>query len=262
MLLDTILEELTPFLTDNISFIRFEDCLTNSLYQLKTPNGYFALRVNSPHAKRLGIDRHRELAILEHIKHNSWCLVPTAKSIDYLLTPWIFSKTLEPAKQIGQLTQLIKAVHNVDINSLNAPPLNINEQLELLLRQVPHINRQFEACLNTYRAAYRFPSDLRLCHHDWHCGNLFQTDSHFYLNDWEYAALGDPVVDVVCALQGFSFTNEEKLAFIDQMGLEAEQVEPIQPLVSALAILWYQVRFPDRDQHDNIQAFMHQWDPS
>ena len=262
MLLDKFLEELSPILTDNFSITRHEACLTNALYQIKTNNNRYALRINSAHAERLGINRIRELTILEHIHDQNWSLQPVAKSLEFLLTPWVETKRFDISNQINELSLLIRAVHNVNTTLLDVPHLNINEQIEHLLKHCKQLDHAFLTCLDTYRNAYQFPTITTLCHHDWHSGNLLQTDTQLYLNDWEYAALGDPLVDIVCALQGFDIKEELTAILLSQLNIEAEATFPIQPLVAAMSILWYQVRFPDQAQEANIQSFLQRWGSS
>ncbi|WP_411744968.1 phosphotransferase [Reinekea sp.] len=259
MLLDQILEELNPVLGENISLSRQDACLTNALYQLTSTKGRYALRVNSDHAIRLGINRKRELSILKHIHDQKWSLQPAAKSIHYLLTPWIERIHFEISDQLEELCYLIRAVHAVNTTTLDVPPLNINEQLEHLLNHCKQIDSDFLKCLTKFRNTYQFPTDSSLCHHDWHGGNLFQTESKLYLNDWEYAAPGDRLVDIVCALQGFNMNKDLSSKFLNKLDIDESAVLHIQPLVAAMSILWYQVRFPEKTHQTNFQSFLQRW---
>jgi thiamine kinase-like enzyme len=259
MLLDKILEELSPILGGNLSLNRTKASLTNRQYHLETDNGEYALRVNNADAASLGIDREREIAIIEHVSEQSWSLKALAKSPNYLLTPWIRHETFDYKKSFTQLTSLLKSVHRLNCDKFNFAPLNINQQLEHLIRQLKAPSKDFIACLASYRETYGFPDQLVLCHHDWHEGNIFQTDNQLYLNDWEYAALGDPLVDTVCVIRGFDLSTLEQNRLLNELEVNLNDVRRIFPLVEALSLLWYQVRFPEQNYDKEIQTFLGKW---
>ncbi|MBU2862541.1 phosphotransferase [Reinekea forsetii] len=259
MLLDHILRELTDLFTENISIKRLESSLTNRLYQLESPNGQFAVRINSSKAKNLGIDRDREIAILQHLQSASWCLHPELATADYLVTPWISALPLSVENDLDCILNLLKHVHHYDITALTASPLDITLQLARLQKQSTALSNEFSSTLKDYTQAYQLPEILVLCHHDWHVGNLYKNNTGLLLNDWEYAAPGDPLVDIACFILGFNLDLEQRSYCLNKLGISHEQLQPLLPLVEAMSILWYQVRFPKNSTAQKQQEFVNKW---
>ncbi|WP_196158423.1 phosphotransferase [Reinekea sp. G2M2-21] len=262
MKLHQALAQLRPLIGSNVAVRRTPNALTNTCYQLDNGKHRYSLRLNNSQAFDLGISRMRETVILTHVSAEPWAVEVVDINEHWLLTKWIQGTTFRPnsKKEIEQLAKLVKHVHSCQIQPNDtAPPLNVCEQIEHLLTHCHIENNVILALIKDRCLRYKFPEQLTLCFHDWHPGNLIQETENLILIDWEYAASGDPVVDIACLMSGFQLDEPLRRYLQDSLQVSDDHLESALCLTELMSILWYQVRFPDHSRMNDLLAWQQSW---
>ncbi|EAR10168.1 LPS biosynthesis choline kinase [Reinekea blandensis] len=239
-----VLRQLDPIVGPDVQVSRIDHALTNACYRLETPTERYVLRLNNPLSKSMGIDRHRERLILESIASKPFAPLTAGISEDWLLSRWIPEQPSALITSTDALTTLLDDVHAVDIPD-TLPPLLVTDQIQHLSQhqQQPldpaELRRIERACQN-----YQPPLHLVLCHHDWHPGNLLGTDEQPVLIDWEYAAPGDPAIDLACLCHGMKLDQTTAASLARNYDLPGTRWRQAIALTQLMSELWYGVRFP------------------
>ncbi|WP_157954308.1 phosphotransferase [Saccharospirillum mangrovi] len=233
-----VLDELGERLPDALSVARWPGGLCNRLYKIDTADGVFALRINHPDADRLGVNRDREQRLLISLADQPWC--PTTLSVNerWLLTPWLPGNA-PAAGEHADLAWLATALTAVQAVEVPGPALNIAEQIRHLLAYCDDLNPAFVSAVEQRCSTYQLPTRLTLTHHDWHPGNVKIDGKNWVLLDWEFAALGDPAMDLAAVCSGFALSAEQGGKLADVMDIEADRLHQAQAMMSALATVWY-----------------------
>jgi thiamine kinase len=262
MRLDQILTEIEPITGKNLQVTRLENALTNACYQITSDNKSWALRRNNERSSILGIDRYREARILSSAQASGFTATVVAQNYEYLLTKWVYGQhwQMEIDPDLSQLIELIDRVHHYPTASFqNTKPLDIRHQIKHLSQTItlPHdVDKILDKLIDNYLPA----AFLCLCHHDWHPGNLIIADSQMILIDWEYAALGDPVIDLACAVTGFDLDHAQQALLLEIAGVSAERFKIALALVEMMSLLWFQCRYPMRNWADRYLNWLSRWD--
>lgn len=232
------LDQLGDRLPDALRVSRWPGGLCNRLYRISSQDGDFALRVNHPDADRLGVNRKREQQIMIALADQSWC--PTTLSINerWLLTPWQPGE-LPASGERANLVWLATALSAVQSVEVPGPALNIADQIQHLSQWAKALPTAFTQAVQSHCDHYDLPSQLALCHHDWHPGNLKITATDWVLLDWEFAALGDPAMDLAALCTGFALSDHQSEQLAEVMEISAARLRRAQAMMSALAVAWY-----------------------
>lgn len=243
MHLHTLLDQLKPQIGASVSVSRIEQALTNACYRLKSPLGKFALRVNNPTSQRFGIDRSREQAVLTVIADQPFAPSLIEVSEHWLLSRWCSSQPQDVANNPEALLTLLTQVRNTPIPPTLKPLLVSEQILHLSAHQQSPLPKTVVKHIQRLCAQYRPPQQLPLCFHDWHSGNLLGTDEQPILIDWEYAAPGDPAIDLACLCQGMQLSNTQSVAMAQAFDFSEERWREASRLTQLMSALWYGVRF-------------------
>ena len=239
-----VLHQLEPIVGPDVEISRIGHALTNACYRLETPTERYVLRLNNPLSEHMGIDRHRERLILESIAGKPFAPSIAEISEDWLLCRWISDQPSTLFTSAEALTALIDDVHASVIPDTLRPLLVTDQILHLSQHQQrpfdPANQRRIEQVCQNYKP----PSHLVLCHHDWHPGNLLGTDDQPILIDWEYAAPGDPAIDLACLCQGMNLDQATAEAIARNCGFSDTRWQQATALTRLMSELWYGVRFP------------------
>lgn len=239
----SILSQLDSTIGATVTISRLDHALTNACYQLKTPTDRFVLRLNNPDSKRLGIDRPRERALLKAIAGQSFAPDIVEVTEHWLLSRWNPNRPEHLISDSSALLKLMSEVHQCQL-SATIPPLLVSDQiLHLSDQQQSPLSDQVRIRIHSLCEQYRPPQRLSLCFHDWHGGNLLGTDDRPILIDWEYAAPGDPAIDLACLCQGMKLNRSQCRDLARAIDLPDDRWQQAMHLTRLMSALWYGARF-------------------
>ena len=231
----------------------------NRSFLVRTRRGRFVVRLNENSANDPGLDRNRELAlhgaaagagIAPHVVYSApdhSCLI-TEYVEGRLWTPHYFTRM----RDLRSLGQRLRALHALAPPSLaRFDPMNaVRRYADLVIRHDPQeaarINTLLErgaASLERSGSALRAPS---IVHSDLHHGNVLTADRVYFV-DWEYAQVGDPMLDLACVMAYYPRAVAHGALLLSASGLEERGATPamlaeLTNVFNLLTYLWYRAR--------------------
>jgi thiamine kinase-like enzyme len=133
--------------------------------------------------------------------------------------------------------------------------MNIAEHILSYLTQID-VPAAFTDAAKNLCFHYQTPKEKTLCHHDWHKGNLIRTELELILLDWEYAAIGDPLIDIACFINGLELKEPDIQKVSQRFHLNPDQLSQAITLTELMSFTWYLVRFADKDWSVQIQSWI------
>ncbi|WP_105101720.1 phosphotransferase [Microbulbifer pacificus] len=231
--------------------------LTNRSFLIQAGEEKLVLRINTPHAQALDLNRQAEAEALIPASERDLCapLVYLAPDYRYLLTRFISGVPLDLNQPCGlaQLAQLLRNIHRL-------PPISAHLEYAdkvQCYRQSIDRNLPFSPALarlhQKMQPLLQQPQDrkgLSLCHNDLLLENLLLDDNgRLRAIDWEYAACGDPFFDLAVICEGNGFAQHQREILLR----EYLQRPPVQQdhhslhqgclIYRYLDLLWYAVQF-------------------
>lgn len=177
----------------------------------------WVLRIDTPVARQLGLDRGAEAAALGHADAHR--VGPRLAFVDVeqgiQLTrfvagrPWTPDDLGDPSK-LARLADLLRTVHAI---GPHGRPFALRQRVV-----------QYAAAIGT-AAAIDAADDVgalldelgtrhvTLCHNDLVCANIVEGDD-LRLIDWEYAAVGDPFFDLATVVEHHGLSDDAALHFL------------------------------------------------
>jgi len=166
----------------------------------------WVLRIDTPIAARLGLDRATEAVILAHADAAGvgprLAYVDVVKGIQlthYIAgRAWTAADIIEPVN-LERLARLLRRVH---ASGAVGAPLALDEKAKRYAAQAGTAAARklaVEIGVAAARLAQRH-EPYGLCHNDLVCTNIVDGE-RLYLIDWEYAAPGDPFFDLAVVAQ-------------------------------------------------------------
>ncbi|MGB1244188.1 MAG: phosphotransferase [Porticoccaceae bacterium] len=190
---------------------------TNKTFLVSSGDFRAVVRVNSPDAVKLGIDRQREKRILQLLQPTG--LVPKVLFIhdEFLVSEFIegnslTDKSLKNSHIMESLSEALAVVQSIQMP--DASPRNYLDYCRQYLNQLSEVTvsalvvKQIEEAA---RAVDGEAWDPVICHHDMVPENIIVNDRGLFIIDWEYAALGHPGLDFL-RLYGSDYASPESLA--------------------------------------------------
>ncbi|MEX0623306.1 phosphotransferase [Saccharospirillum sp.] len=232
------LNEIKDTLPGPLSITAWPGGECNRLFHIQSPLQQTALRLNHPDLPSLGVDRRREINILLNLSNEAWSPKLIAACPRWLLCQWAPGEAA-PSGDAADLDVLALALQQVHHHRPQGEPLNVADQIQTLLKYAKPLPAHIHAFLRDQCHGYDFVRQPVLCHHDWHPGNLMLNGSEWTLLDWEFAAAGDPAMDVAGVCLGFNLSEAQALRLADQMSIGPDRLRQAQCLMSALAMVWY-----------------------
>lgn len=223
--------------------------LTNTSYRLSLPRGDYFLRVSTPFASRLGIQRGRELVL--HKLAAEQGLAPRLHYVDaeygFMITDWVEPAAVTPdwhtPDALGRLAERVARVHATPAPTLR---LDLEAHLRFYLARIchrdPRVTRLFHRMVERLQ---ELPAiEPVFCHNDISPANLL--GDSLLLVDWEYAGVGDPAFDLACLIRSFSLNDEMAKLLMDryqQAGGHCPWARVVEMLTIAdfVALLWANV---------------------
>lgn len=181
-------------------------------YLLRRADDDFVLRVDTPLAARLGLDRAGELEILRAVAAEGLGPVPVAADpgAGLLVTQfipgrnWTAQEMHEPGN-LRRLAALVRKLHHITPVgphlSLRAAVTGYAEQLAS--GEAAELANEAETLLRRL-ADERMPNCL--CHNDAIPANIIE-GGRLWLIDWEYAAIGDPFFELAVVAEHSEFDD-------------------------------------------------------
>ncbi|HEV8444971.1 MAG TPA: phosphotransferase [Steroidobacteraceae bacterium] len=231
----------------------------NRSFLVRTRRGRFVVRLNESVSADSGLDRDRELllqaaaanaGIAPHVIYacpDRSCLIT-----DYvegrLWTPHYFSRM----RDLRALGQRLRSLH-----ALAAPPLPRFDPMVAARRyatNIMHADPEDRARVEdllargdeSMRLAHSTQRDASIVHSDLHQGNVLTADRIYFI-DWEYAQVGDPLIDLACVLAYYPRSVPHGPLLLEASGLDAQGVTPamlaeLTRVFNLLTYLWYRAR--------------------
>ena len=211
---------------------------TNKTFLVSSGDFRAVIRINSPDAVKLGIDRQREKRILQLLQPTG--LVPKVLFIhdEFLVSEFIegnsiTDKNLKNSHIMESLSEALAVVQSIQMP--DASPRNYLDYCRQYLNQLSEVTvsalvvKQIEEAA---RAVDGEAWDPVICHHDMVPENIIVNDRGLFIIDWEYAALGHPGLDFL-RLYGSDYASPES---------QKESLQSLFKVKQAMDKLWLAVQ--------------------
>jgi len=231
--------------------------LTGESWRITCPQLDLLARAQSREKSDLGVERHREAAILKRV--NAAGLGPGVElqTSDWLLVEWLAGSTVgveqwHSALGRGALAGMLTRLHQLPLSGYR---LNLRQQLA---RYWQHIDRRrltprwLRLHQQFMQQALPTPLKLVLVHMDIHPENILDTAQGWRLIDWEYAADADIALELAALFQGNNWSAKQRQQMLneyisaggyqDRQRLE-RQIARWIPWVNYLMLMWCEVRW-------------------
>ena len=231
----------------------------NRSFLVRTRRGRFVVRLNESVANDSGLDREREVALhaaaagaglAPHIIYA--CPERSCLITDYLdgrlWTPHYFTRM----RDLRSLGLRLRVLHGI-----TPPPMPRFDPLaaarryaDVIMRGDAHENGRIQSLLDRgAEALARSGSAQRaatIVHSDLHHGNVITADRVYFI-DWEYAQVGDPLLDLACIMAYYPRAVTHSALLLNASGLEERGVNPnmladLTSVFTLLTYLWYRAR--------------------
>lgn len=231
----------------------------NRSYLVRTRRGKFVVRLSENASADPGLDRERELTL-----HRCASAAGIAPEVVYaapdrscmiseyvegrLWTPHYFTRM----RDLRSLGQRLRALHAIEPPAIARfdPLLAAGRYAEVVVRHEPGEGPRIaglleQATVSLFRAgsAHRAPT---IVHGDLNHGNVLTADRVYFI-DWEYAQLGDPLLDLACVMAYYprAVTHGELLinaAGLDALGTTTAMLAELTSVFTLITYLWYRAR--------------------
>jgi thiamine kinase len=231
----------------------------NRSFLVRTRRGRFVVRLNESSDVDGGLDRDREVllhtaaaaaGIAPHIIYacpDRSCLIT-----DYLegraWTPHYFTR-MRDLRSLGARLRSLHALPAPSIARFDPVPA-LRRYADVIVGNEPaeatriaDLLARGEAALRRSGSAQREPC---IVHMDLHHGNVVTAD-RIYFVDWEYAQLGDPLLDLACVMAYYPRAVAHGPLLLEASGLEERGATPemlveLTRVFNLLTYLWYRAR--------------------
>jgi thiamine kinase-like enzyme len=221
----------------------------NHVYRLGRPPLAVAVRLAGAGDEQLGVCREAELIAQRAAAANGlaprvlWSDPPAGLKVDEWVVgrAWSREEARRP-ESIKRVARWLRSLHDLP------PPTGLRavdfcESLRRYCALLP--SAQVPASLLAEAEGLRVqPGAMTtaLCHHDLHHANILDTGETVVAVDWEYAGLGDPIMDLAgfAAYQQLDEAGERTLlaAYGEEAGVEPHRLDVARRLFEAVAQAW------------------------
>jgi thiamine kinase len=236
----------------------------NRSFLVRTRRGRFVVRLNECSDADSGLDRNREV-----ILHTAAANAGIAPHIIYacpdrscLITEYLEGRAWTPhyftrMRDLRSLGARLRALHALPAPSQSSSSLARFDPVPALRRyadvvigndpaEAPRITdllARGESALRRSGSAQREPC---IVHMDLHHGNVVTADRIYFI-DWEYAQLGDPLLDLACVMAYYPRAVAHGPLLLEASGLEERGATPemlveLTRVFNLLTYLWYRAR--------------------
>jgi aminoglycoside phosphotransferase (APT) family kinase protein len=231
----------------------------NRSFLVRTRRGRFVVRLNENVASDPGLDRERELAL--HAAAASAGIAPqvvytdperSCLITDYLdgrlWTPHYFTR-MRDLRSLGQRLRALQAVTPPPLSRFD-PIVTARRYADLIIAsdsdeagRIQFLLASGTEALARSGSAQRAPS---IVHCDLHHGNVLTADRVYFI-DWEYAQVGDPLLDLACVMTYYPRAVSHGALLLEASGLTdigttPEMLVELTNVFTLLTYLWYRAR--------------------
>ena len=231
----------------------------NRSFLVRTRRGRFVVRLNENSESDPGLDRAREVAlhtaaaaagIAPHIIYAcpSHAFLITEYLEGRLWTPHYFTR-MRDLRALGQRLRMLHALAAPSVARFD-PMSAARRYADAIVHSDPADAGRIGALLARGDQAYANSGSKQraacIVHSDLHHGNVLTADRIYFI-DWEFAQLGDPLLDLACVLAYYPKAVTHGALLIDDAGLgelgadEMALVE-LTRVFNLLTYLWYRAR--------------------
>jgi thiamine kinase len=231
--------------------------LTGESWKIETPTQSWLARIQSAEKARLGVQRRREKAVLQHLAGLGIAPEITLFSPQWLVVEWLEGNTCDATSATDmvfqlRLSQLLARLHRL------APcghRLLLRQQLARYWQQIDRRRltpKWLRLQQHMMRAQMPTPLKLAVLHMDVHPGNLVCDGQTLRLIDWEYAADGDIALELAALFRSNDWTAEQQRSFLSTYAVAGgyrdtarlvRQIRRWTMWVDYLMLMWYEVRW-------------------
>lgn len=228
--------------------------LVNRCFLLQLADERCFLREGIPHSHALGIDRYRELYLLQDslATELSPALLFADPETGLLVTRWVDSTPeslsyWQKEEGLQTLARLLVSIHRSPLcKGYSAITLDLGNQIRFYLSRI--CVRRSEQTFFANRALAlldRLPlSPSVLCHNDLNPGNILCRGR--WIVDWEYAAWGDAAFDIAIACRAFDLSLQQRKSLMEHYYLYGgvcpdDRLNLMLPVADVVHLLWLAV---------------------
>jgi thiamine kinase len=231
----------------------------NRSFLVRTRRGRFVVRLNESVDTDPGLDREREIVL-----HNAAAGAGLAPHIIYacpdqscLITDFVDGRLWTPhyftrMRDLRSLGLRLRVLHGIVPPSIpRFDPMAVTRRYaDLVVRADPQENARIQSLLDRgAEALARSGSQQRaatIIHSDLHHGNVLTADRVYFI-DWEYAQVGDPLLDLACIMAYYPRAVAHGALLLNASGLEergvtTDMLADLTSVFTLLTYLWYRAR--------------------
>ena len=231
----------------------------NRSFLVRTRRGRFVVRLNENAISDPGLDRERELAL-----HSAAANAGIAPQVVYadpshfslitdyldgrLWTPHYFTR-MRDLRSLGQRLRALQAVPPPPVARFD-PIASARRYADIIIAsdqneagRIQFLLAQGAEAMARAGSSKRPPS---IVHCDLHHGNVLTADRVYFI-DWEYAQVGDPLLDLACVMTYYPRGMAHGALLLEASGLAdigatPEMLGELTNVFTLLTYLWYRAR--------------------
>jgi len=231
----------------------------NRSFLVRTRRGRFVVRLNENVENDPGLDREREITL-----HTAAADAGLAPQIIYacpdrscLITDFVDGRLWTPhyftrMRDLRSLGLRLRVLHGVSPPPLPRfdPMAVARRYADVVVRSDPQEGARIQSLLDSgAEAQARSGSQQRaatIVHSDLHHGNVLTADRVYFI-DWEYAQIGDPLLDLACVMAYYPRAMAHGALLLNASGLEesgvtTDMLSDLTSVFTLLNFLWYRAR--------------------
>jgi aminoglycoside phosphotransferase (APT) family kinase protein len=231
----------------------------NRSFLVRTRRGRFIVRLNESAAADPGLDREREVLL-----HSAAANAGIAPHIIYacpdrscLITDYLEGRAWTPhyftrMRDLRSLGARLRALHALPVPSVARfdAAAALRRYADVIVRHDPAEAGRISDLLGRAETALQrsCPAQREPCivHMDLHHGNVLTADRIYFI-DWEYAQLGDPLLDLACVMAYYPRAAPHGPLLLEASGLDERGATPamlgeLTRVFNLLTYLWYRAR--------------------
>jgi len=231
----------------------------NRSFLVRTRRGRFVVRLNENSIADPGLDREREIAL--HTAAANAGIAPRVVYADpshfslitdfldgRLWTPHYFTR-MRDLRSLGQRLRALQAVPPPPVARFD-PIASARRYADIIIGsdsneagRIQFLLAQGTEALARAGSSQRAPS---IVHCDLHHGNVLTADRVYFI-DWEYAQVGDPLLDLACVMTYYPRGMVHGALLLEASGLAEvgatpEMLNELTNVFTLLTYLWYRAR--------------------